>query len=291
MKTARLLCFASVALAPYLSLACKQDAAPEPGVSSSTPQAASTSAAPKGDQAGLPPATATTNPVATASAAPSGSATMSTTSAAPSGSASATTASSAGPSLQKTAAQLDPALAKDKAPDVFKAKFITSKGNFTVEVHKDWSPNGADRFYNLVKLGYYNECRFFRVVDGFMVQFGINGDPAVNKKWQNNVFPDDKPSQSNTKGMLSFATRGKDTRTTQVFINFVDNSRLDGMGFTPFGKVVDGMSVVESLYKGYGEGAPRGQGPDQQRIQDEGNTYLKKDFDKMDWVKEAKIVP
>jgi peptidyl-prolyl cis-trans isomerase A (cyclophilin A) len=197
-----------------------------------------------------------------------------------------------GAPTQKTVQQLDPALAKEKAPATFKAKFITTKGDFVVEVHRDWAPNGADRFYNLIKLGYYNETRFFRVVDGFMAQWGIHGDRAVNKLWQDNTFPDDPVKESNKRGTMSFATRGANSRTAQVFINFVDgNSRLDGMGFAPFAKIVDGMNVVDSLYKGYGEGAPRGQGPDQGRMQAEGNDYLKKDFDKLDWIKETKIVP
>jgi peptidyl-prolyl cis-trans isomerase A (cyclophilin A) len=185
---------------------------------------------------------------------------------------------------------LDPSKASAKAPDVFKAKFTTTKGDFVVEVHREWSPNGADRFYNLVKMGFYDDTRFFRAVEGFMVQFGINGDPMVNSKWQNAGIPDDTGTQSNTKGMVTFAQRGvPGSRTTQVFINYGDNSRLDASHFTPFGKVVTGMDVVDSLYKGYGEGAPMGHGPDQGSIQSQGNAYLDTNFPKLDAIKHAEI--
>jgi peptidyl-prolyl cis-trans isomerase A (cyclophilin A) len=186
---------------------------------------------------------------------------------------------------------LDPSKAKDKAPDVFKAKFSTSKGDFVVEVHRDWSPNGGDRFYNLVKLGFYDDTRFYRAVDGFMVQFGLSGDPAVNAKWQEQAVQDDPLKQSNKRGFLTYAQRNTpNTRSTQVFINYVDNSRLDPMRFVPFGQVVQGMEVLDSLYKGYGEGAPMGAGPDQGRIQAEGNAYLDAKFPKLDSIKHAEIV-
>ncbi len=200
--------------------------------------------------------------------------------------------SSAGPGPSKHPAMLDPTLAVDKAPDVFKAKFTTSKGDFVVEVTRAWAPLGADRFYNLVKIGYYDDTRFFRVVDGFMVQFGIHGDGAVNTKWRDAHIADDPAKESNKRGMMTFATSGPNSRTVQVFINYVDaNARLDAMGFTPFGKIIDGMAVVDSLYKGYGEGAPRGLGPDQGKLQAQGNDYLNREFPKMDFVKEARIVP
>ncbi len=200
--------------------------------------------------------------------------------------------SSAGPGPSKHPAMLDPTLAVDKAPDVFKAKFTTSKGDFVVEVTRAWAPLGADRFYNLVKIGYYDDTRFFRVVDGFMVQFGIHGDGAVNTKWRDAHIADDPAKESNKRGMMTFATSGPNSRTVQVFINYVDaNARLDAMGFTPFGKIIDGMAVVDALYKGYGEGAPRGLGPDQGKLQAQGNEYLNREFPKMDFVKEARIVP
>jgi len=187
-------------------------------------------------------------------------------------------------------ALLKPELAKEKAPDVFNAQFSTTKGDFVIEVHRDWSPLGADRFYNLVKAGYYDNAAFFRAIEGFMVQFGINGDPAVNAKWREARIDDDPSAdQSNKRGFISFAMAGPHTRTTQVFINYGDNGRLDSMGFTPFGKVVKGMDVVDGLYKGYGEGAPGGAGPAQGRIQAEGNAYLKKDFPKLDFTKTAKV--
>jgi len=186
-------------------------------------------------------------------------------------------------------AALDPASAKEQAPASYKARFTTSKGDFVVEVTRDWAPQGADRFYNLVKNGFFNEARFFRAIDGFMVQFGINGDPAVSAKWRDATITDDPVKQSNKRGYVTFATSGPNSRTTQLFINFGNNANLDGMGFAPFGKVVTGMDVVDAVYKGYGEGAPGGSGPNQGRIQAEGNVYLNRDFPKLDWVKEAKI--
>jgi peptidyl-prolyl cis-trans isomerase A (cyclophilin A) len=184
----------------------------------------------------------------------------------------------------------DPASLNEQAPAVYKAKFDTSKGSFVVEVHRDWAPNGADRFYNLVKNGFFNDARFFRVIDGFMVQFGINGDPKVSAVWQNADIPDDPVKQSNSRGMITFATAGPNTRTTQVFINFGDNASLDGQGFSPFGKVVSGMDVVDSLYAGYGEGAPSGRGPNQGIVQSLGNDYLGKAFPKLDYITKASIV-
>jgi peptidyl-prolyl cis-trans isomerase A (cyclophilin A) len=179
-----------------------------------------------------------------------------------------------------------------KAPDVFRAKLATSKGDVVIEVHRDWAPFGADRFYNLVKAGYFNETRFFRVISGFMAQIGIHGKPEVNAVWRDAQIPDDPVVKSNLRGFVTFAKTGApNSRTTQFFLNLVDNANLDGMGFAPFGQVTSGMQVVDSLYAGYGEGAPRGQGPLQGRIQDEGNAYLMRDFPQLDFVKEATIVP
>lgn len=160
---------------------------------------------------------------------------------------------------------------------------------FVIEVRRDWAPNGADRFYNLVKNGFFDEARFFRVISGFMVQFGINGNPAVQRNWRTAAIKDDPVKQSNTPGMVTFATGGPNTRTTQVFINYGNNARLDGQGFSPFGKVVSGMDVVEKLYAQYGEGAPGGAGPDQSKIQGEGNAYLNRYFPSLDFVKKATI--
>lgn len=186
-------------------------------------------------------------------------------------------------------AVITPEKATEKAPEVFKARFSTTKGDFIVEVHREWAPIGADRFYNLVKGGFYDNVRFFRVVSGFMAQFGIHGDPTLAKQWQNANIQDDPGKQSNTRGMVTFATAGPGTRTTQVFLNLVDNNRLDSMGFSPFGRVTAGMEVVDQLYAGYGEGAPRGKGPFQGKIQAEGNAYLERDFPQLDYVKKATI--
>jgi peptidyl-prolyl cis-trans isomerase A (cyclophilin A) len=185
----------------------------------------------------------------------------------------------------------NPAALTEQAPAAFKVKFDTSKGPFVVAVHRDWAPLGADRFYNLVKNGFFNNARFFRVISGFMVQFGINADPRVSAVWRDANISDDPVKQSNTRGMITFATRGPNTRTTQMFINYADNNRLDGMGFAPFGQVVSGMNVVDALYSGYGEGAPRGAGPEQGRLQSEGNAYLIREFPKLDYIKSATIVP
>lgn len=187
-------------------------------------------------------------------------------------------------------ALMNPAAANETAPATFKAKFETTKGEFTVEVTRDWSPNGADRFYNLVKIGFFNDIAFFRVLDGFVAQFGIHGNPKVMEKWREARITDDQVKQTNARGTLVFATAGPNTRTTQLFINFGNNANLDGMGFSPFGKVVSGLDVVDALHKGYGEGAPRGMGPDQGRIQMQGNTYLKESFPLLDYVKTATIV-
>ena len=187
-----------------------------------------------------------------------------------------------------------PALAqvpKEQAPASYKVKFDTSKGVFVVQVTRAWAPQGADRFYNLVKSGFYDNVRFFRVISGFMVQFGINGDPKVMAGWRDAPISDDPVTQSNKRGYITFAMAGPNTRTSQVFINFVDNDRLDSSGFAPFGRVVSGMDVVDKLNPEYGEGAPRGRGPDQGRMQREGNAYLAKDFARLDFVKKATTEP
>ena len=184
---------------------------------------------------------------------------------------------------------MKPASLTEKAPDVFKAVFQTTKGTFVIEVTRAWAPLGADRFYNLVKNGYYDECRFFRVLSGFMAQFGINGDPKINAVWSQARIKDDPVKESNKRGYVTYAMGGPNTRTTQIFISYVDNSRLDSGGFAPFAKVVEGMQVVDSLYAEYGEGAPRGSGPDQGLVQTQGNAYLEKNFPKLDYVKSATI--
>jgi peptidyl-prolyl cis-trans isomerase A (cyclophilin A) len=193
------------------------------------------------------------------------------------------------PALALAAMLATPTFAQEAAPASYKVKFDTSKGPFVVQVTRAWAPQGADRFYNLVKSGFFDNVRFFRVVSGFMVQFGINGDPAVMAKWRESPINDDRVTQSNKRGYITFATAGPNTRTTQVFINFADNSNLDSMGFAPFGQVVSGMNVVDTLNAEYGEGAPRGRGPDQGRLQREGNAYLAKEYPRMDFVKKATI--
>jgi len=185
----------------------------------------------------------------------------------------------------------DPSKLTEKAPDTYKAQFDTTKGKITIEVTRSLSPNGADRFYNLVRSGYFKDIAFFRVIPGFMCQFGIHGDPAVSAKWRTANLTDDPVKGSNTRGAITFATAGPNTRTTQLFINFGDNQNLDRMGFSSFGKVVEGMDVVDKINGEYGEGAPRGRGPDQGRIQAEGNAYLKKDFPNLDYIKSATILP
>jgi peptidyl-prolyl cis-trans isomerase A (cyclophilin A) len=177
-----------------------------------------------------------------------------------------------------------------QAPDSFRARFETSKGAFVIAVHRAWAPHGADRFYNLVRSGFYDGARFFRVLPGFMAQFGIHGDPKVSALWRDRVMPDDPVRRTNVRGMVSYATAGPGTRTTQVFINYGSNDRLDAMGFAPFGQVVEGMGVVDSLYSGYGEGAPGGRGPIQGQMQAQGNRYLDAGFPRLDRVTKATIV-
>ena len=179
--------------------------------------------------------------------------------------------------------------AMGKAPDKFVVKFETTEGDVVIDVNREWAPLGVDHFHRLVKSGYYSDVAFFRVVKGFMAQVGISGDPEVNAKWRKEKIDDDPVVKSNTKGMVTFATSGPDSRTTQFFINFGDNSRLDSMGFAPFGKVRD-MAVVDAINGEYGEGAPRGRGPSQGRIHGEGNAYLKKEFPNLDYIKSASVI-
>ncbi len=185
---------------------------------------------------------------------------------------------------------LNPASLKAQAPAVYKAKFTTTKGDFVTEVTRAWAPQGADRFYNLVKNGFYTDAAFFRVLPGFVAQVGIPAKPDVARVWSTATIPDDPVTQSNLKGSVTFATAGPNTRTTQIFLNFGDNTGLDGQGFAPFGKVIEGMEIVDQLYAGYGEGYPNGSGPDQGRITNEGKAYLDKEFPKLDTIKAAVIV-
>ena len=178
----------------------------------------------------------------------------------------------------------NPASLTEAAPAEYKAAFDTSAGKFVIQVHKAWAPKGADRFYNLVKNGFFDDTRFFRVVPNFMVQFGLNGDPAIQRNWANANITDDPVKQSNKKGYVTFAKTGApNSRGTQVFINFKDNGFLDSQGFAPFGQVVSGMDVAEKITSQYGES------PNQGRITAEGNAYLTKEFPKLDYIKKASI--
>ena len=176
------------------------------------------------------------------------------------------------------------------APASFRVRFTTTKGDFVVLVHRDWSPHGADRFNELAKMRFYDDNYFFRVLPDFIVQWGINGDPKISKDWSVLTIPDDPPKESNKRGTITFATSGPNSRTTQVFINLKDNAQLDDRGFTPFGEVSEGMGVVEHLYSRYGEGAPQGPGPDQNAITDVGNPYLEEHFPSLDHIKKTQIL-
>ena len=180
----------------------------------------------------------------------------------------------------------DPSTLTETAPALFRARFDSSKGPF-VETHGEWAPIAADRFFNLVKNGFYDGTRFFRVRPGFMAQFGLNGNAEIQSAWQRAFLPDDPVTQKNLRGFVSFTTEGRpQSRFTQIFINYADNSRLDADGFAPFGEVVSGMDVVDKLYS-----PPDDAQPDQRRILREGNEYLQQEFPKLDFVKKATIVP
>ena len=208
-------------------------------------------------------------------------------SAAPAPAAASAAAPVAPPAAAATSALLAPEKATEKAPETFKVKFATTKGDMVIQVTRAWSPNGADRFYNLVKIGYYDDVAFFRMVNGFMAQLGIHGNPEVNAKWRPASIQDDPSAgQSNKPGYVTFAKTGApNSRGNQIFINFGDNAFLDGQGFTPFGRVVDGTPVLGALNLEYGES------PDQGAIQSQGNAYLKANFPRLDYIKTARIIP
>lgn len=189
-------------------------------------------------------------------------------------------------------ALLDPALATERAPDAFRVDLETTKGDVVILVNRSWAPNGADRFYNLVKIGYYDNVAFYRVIKGFMAQCGFNGDPAITAAWSSVKISDDPVTQTNTRGMVTFAQpSAPNARTTQFFVNYADNSYLKDHGaFAPFGKIISGMDVMDSLYGGYGEGAPNGRGPSQAKIAGVGNAYLEENFPNLDYIKRARIV-
>ncbi len=174
----------------------------------------------------------------------------------------------------------------ERSPDLYKVNLDTSKGPVVIEVHRDWAPLGSDRFYTLVKRNYLENARFFRVIPDFMAQFGLASDPSTTAKWEGTELADEPVRQSNTRGMVTFAkSAAPNSRTTQLFINIVNNARLDATGFAPFGRVESGMEAVDAFYNGYGNS------PDQTLIKQQGNGYLTQAFPRLDYIKTAKIVP
>lgn len=180
--------------------------------------------------------------------------------------------------------------AADGPPATFRVRFETSAGDFLVEARRAWAPHGVGRFHELVSGAFFDGCRFFRVLEGFVAQFGISGDPVTSAAWRRRTIPDDPVVESNRRGRVTFAMAGPGSRTTQLFINIGDNTGLDGMGFAPIGEVVEGMERVDALYAAYGEGAPRGGGPDQGRIQREGEAYLAREFPRLDAIRRTSLV-
>ncbi len=195
--------------------------------------------------------------------------------------------SQSSPSRPFDQALMRPADLNEKAPETFDVKFVTTKGEFAIRITRAWAPNGADRFYNLVKHHYFDGAKFFRVIPAFVAQFGISPYPEVNRVWENSNIQDDPVKHSNTRGSLTFAaTQQPNSRSTQLFFNFVDNARLDPMGFAPIGNVTSGMEVVDQIYSGYG----RDQQADQDQAGKEGNTYFEKYFPKLDSIKSASLM-
>jgi peptidyl-prolyl cis-trans isomerase A (cyclophilin A) len=184
-------------------------------------------------------------------------------------------------------ALLLPELARAEAPDHFQVRLETTKGPISVQVDRSSAPLGADRFYNLVRMGFFTDVAFFRVVPDFIAQFGIHGNPEINKVWSEATIRDDPPAGSNSRGTLSYAQAGPNSRSTQLFFNLKDNPELDAAGFIPIGKVTEGMGVLDSLYSGYGELYPKGKGPRPQLLNLQGNSYLRMHFPEMDYVKAA----
>jgi peptidyl-prolyl cis-trans isomerase A (cyclophilin A) len=179
----------------------------------------------------------------------------------------------------------------ETAPERFRATFTTSEGDVVIEVHREWAPLGADRFYNLAKGGFYDDTRIYRVLENFMAQWGLNGDPYVNREWKSEFLVDDPVVMSNTRGRVAFAKGGRHTRTTEVFISYKDNSALDEEGFTPFGEVVEGMDVVDTFYSAYGDGPPRGEGPYQAMAAARGNEYFDEEFPELSRIVSVTVEP
>ena len=176
-------------------------------------------------------------------------------------------------------------------PEVFRVSFETSQGDFIVELNRAWSPHGADRFHELVRMRYFDEARFFRVLKGFIAQFGVHRDFDVHATWRKMFIVDDPPKEKNLRGTLAFAKSGPNTRATEVFINLADNAALDDQGFVPFGKIVQGIEVIDKIYSGYGEMRPEGKDIDGNRVEEETNEYLVQRFPKMDYIVRARFVP
>lgn len=196
---------------------------------------------------------------------------------------------------EETTVQRNPLLRPDdfdeRAPDEFRVTLETTEGDVVIQVHRDWAPLGADRFYNLATAGFYDDSRIYRIVPGFMAQFGLNADPYVNQAWKNEVLVDDPVVESNTRGRVAFAKGGVHSRTTEVFISYKDNSALDEEGFAPFGEVVEGMDVADAFYGEYGDGPPRGDGPYQAMAQARGNAYLDEEFPELTRIIDVTVEP
>lgn len=179
----------------------------------------------------------------------------------------------------------------ETAPEVYRVRLETSAGEVVIRVHRAWAPLGADRFYNLAKGGFFDDSRVYRVVDGFMAQFGLNGDPYVNQAWKSEFIVDDPVIESNTRGRIAFAKAGRHSRTTEVFISYKDNSSLDAQDFAPFGEVIEGMNVVDAFHADYGDGPPRGDGPYGAMVEARGNAYLDADFPQLTRILSVTVTP
>ena len=179
----------------------------------------------------------------------------------------------------------------EQAPDAYRVALETSAGNVVIQVHRAWAPLGADRFYNLADGGFYDDVRIYRVLENFMAQWGLNGDPYVNQAWKSEYLVDDPARESNTRGRVTFAKGGLHTRTSEVFINYKDNTQLDGEGFVPFGEVVEGMDVVDAFYAAYGDGPPRGEGPYQAMAAARGNPYFDEEFPELTRIISVTVTP
>jgi len=185
---------------------------------------------------------------------------------------------------------LQPRSFRETAPDRYRVRLETTKGDIVIAVTREWAPLAADRFYNLVRAGYYDGIAFHRVLEGFVAEFGIHGDPWVNAAWRQALMADEPVRQSNTRGRVTFSKNTPNSRTVQVFINLKDNRSLDGQGFSPFGEVVEGMDVVEALYAEYGDGPPRGEGVYQAMAIARGDEYLNEEFPLLDRIRTAAVV-